>query len=298
MSIPVTLTVTSGPNARLVFPVRQFNQESAEIETVFDHSMASPYECVAGSGGYGRITDFMNESATEPDYRQAFGACKQLYGYKSAAQPNFLQGFNYVGTPCASCLYYDSHPGYDYPLGPDTPVYPAVSGCVSYNLNPAGGSAASFHTLTIIPISTEPPDCEPIVQGKTTYLASETGDLVSYLHLASYPLPNGDMVYCSQFKLVYSGGVYKRVCAKLDPCPNCPKEGQWVSVDSTQPIGYVGNFDNGWGKVGFHLHFEVDREDVPGKSKPLPVDPYGWWSSQSDPYTTYHSGVVNTWLWK
>src|SRR5206468_2174083 len=89
--IPVVLTVTPGAEAKLTFPVRndpsfcsgpggQCTPFTASTAAAFDHAMGTAYEssmildkknnCVPPASvppGWGRITDFANESADQPD---------------------------------------------------------------------------------------------------------------------------------------------------------------------------------------------------------------------------------------
>jgi hypothetical protein len=111
---------------------------------------------------------------------------RDLHGYKSnTVGVTFLNGYN-LESP--TYLYYDGHPGYDYPfyykVGASlTAVYPTVNGCVSYKINGAGGATQSaFHTLAIVPMSIAPPNN----QCPNPLPASATGFVVFYLHLATY----------------------------------------------------------------------------------------------------------------
>lgn len=307
----------------LAFPVKQDNTyctrngmgdgqctpTTARIAAVFDHEMKTAYEtdyrydkmkgqCVPKKkpAGYGTIIDFENEPLANlsplPGPFQGYGVCETLYGYTNATGSSYLSDLNYQGYPGGNgYLWYDSHPGYDYPFDYDpqngklTGVYPAISGCVSYKISAAGASYGAYHVLSITPLSTEP-------QGGVcpANVASETGYVVFYLHLSSY-LSGKKPVYCQ----TPINGSAK--CQKQIACPNCPAEGQWVSVNASQPIAYVGDFSNGkWGGVSPHLHFEVD--DMPNRSAtPIPIDPYGWCGPPgSDPYPTL-TGHVNTNLW-
>jgi YVTN family beta-propeller protein len=312
LSISVTLTVTPGPNARLVFPVRtnaahcngvagtctQFN---ANISAVYDHDMNRAYEanafqakkngpCVllaTPPAGWGRIVDFLGEAADKPDITTfSTGVCNTLHGYQGTEGLPFLQNTHYVGNPSTS-LYYDAHPGYDYPfpypvpaesLSKLTGVYPAVSGCVTYTQGAAGADAAGYHVLTIVPMNAPP-------NGPCTPNLSETGYIVFYLHLASYLDQQGNPVAC----LIPNPG--HKACKKEISCTTCAKEGQWISSNTTDPIAYVGNFAHGvWGGVRPHLHFEIDKISA---GTITPLDPYGWWVASPDPF----GRAANTWLW-
>lgn len=317
ITIPVTLTVGAGPQAQLVFPVRTdqvfcsgtCTPFTANMAAIFDHDMQTAYEsaqekdingnCVPKQtipAGWGKIIDFEGEQADQPDESSEpinTGVCKTLHGYQNTAGNSFLTNLNYKGNP-STTLYYDAHPGYDYPFSYSTPaasiddltaVYPAVSGCVSYSLDAAGAPASNFHVMAIIPLSTPPKNGHC-----TAPVVSETGYVVFYLHLSSY-LKGNDPVVC------LSPNHGQSTCQKKMEvkCPTCPKEGDWVSVDSPSPIAYVGNFANGiWGGVGPHLHLEIDR--VNGTAR-TPLDPYGWWLAKPDPYSPF-GDIVNTWLWK
>ena len=302
----------------LVFPVKQdgtycngkggqCTPTTARIAAVFDHEMQTAYEtgyrhingqCVPKMKqpkGYSTIIDFENEAPANwspmPGPFQGFGVCGTLYGYTNATGSVYLSDLNYQGNP-ASYLWYDSHPGYDYPFAYDpqnnllTGVYPAISGCVSYKISAAGAQYSLYHVLSITPMSTQP-------QGGVcpANVASETGYVVFYLHLASYLDTKGNPVYCQNPQ---NG---KATCKKQIACPSCPVEGQWISVSASQPIAYVGDFSNGkWGGVSPHLHFEVDYKPSRGAT-PIPIDPYGWCGTPGgDPYTKF-TGRVNTNLW-
>ncbi len=314
--VPVTLAVTAGPLTKLVFPVREDQDHcsggsctpyTANMSAVFDHYMKVAYEdshwdpvnkrCTQQPTRliptYGKIVDFLNESASGPLYESSdgYGPCGTLYGYTNPDQSAFLSNLHYIESPY---LYYDSHPGYDYPFDFGTPVYAAISGCVSYHIPAAGASASGYHVLAIIPMDTEPPGDQCQLNG----IKSDTGYVVLYMHLSSYlsEYEDGTPVLCQ--KPPPKGST---TCPTQVPCDKCPKEGQWVSVNRLDEIGYTGNFSNGiWGSVSPHLHFEVDQNLKPSKGvQGVPLDPYGWWSPAADPYATVRGAMnMNNWLWK
>ena len=226
--VTVTATVTTGSRSRLVFPVRNqlkcenqpCTEYTANIAAVVDHSMTKAYEsnlvpnphkpngpCIenpmGNPSGYGTLTDFQTEGGQTlvplSGPGTGNGACGTLYGYPNPLGARLLSSFdaihtfNYTGATVDTTLSYDGHPGYDYPYPALEPVYAAVSGCVSYELNAAGGTDQdSYHVLAIIPMSTKPLTRD----GKCLKpYKSETQYVVFYLHLASYV--RGDMiVYC------------------------------------------------------------------------------------------------------
>jgi len=263
------------------------------------------YDCVTTTKTFGQIVDFQSETASSKPLSGGYGACGKLFGYTSLSQSTFLSSFPSVSRfnyASGAYLNYDAHPGYDYPFAFGTALHPAISGCVTYNLGAAGASASGYHILAIIPQSVDPAGgCEHVTGGRIKYPMSETGYVVFYLHLSSYPGKNGTMRQC-----LTQPAAKALSCSSEVPCPQCPAEGTWVSSVSSPVIGYVGNFDSTFwggpsGKVQSHLHLEVGWDPSPGPgplARPIPLDPYGWWSAMPDPYTVLPSGRVNTWLWK
>lgn len=289
---------------------------TVNISAVFDHRQTSPYskgqmvEDYRGEVGQCNPSNPNQQlrspvlSISSAGYAQSSGAPFTVNGnYSGGASPSktLICGSSTVGPSTASnlFLFYGGHPGYDYPFSFHTGVYPAVSGCVSYQIAAAGGATvnqANYHVLAIIPSSTPPLNgC----QGVT----SQTGYVVFYLHLASYVGPDGKTIMVCP-SLPKNGST---TCSNAIVCKTCPPEGTWVSVSAPQPIAYVGNFaltgkggSGIWGGVSTHLHFEVDQMPTL-TATPVPLDPYGWWPTTPalpDPYSTSHMGVVNTWLWQ
>jgi murein DD-endopeptidase MepM/ murein hydrolase activator NlpD len=147
----------------------------------------------------------------------------------------------YVGA--SSCglkeyLTYDGHPGCDYPVPFETPVYAAASGTIKEIQCPTNGSACTDYGRIRIDHG----------NGYTSW----------YLHLSSQV-----------------GGL-----AVTD------------TVEKGDLIGYSGDTIPSPYNVGYHLHFEVRKED--GSTYGIPVDPYGWTGGGSDPYTAF----PNTRLWE
>jgi uncharacterized repeat protein (TIGR03803 family) len=277
----------------LLFPVKEpgaapYTPQNAPITAVFDHNMAKPYDC--GGPGWGGVTAFTAQSASDPVTNLAFGCrgtATPLYGYSNPSISSFLAGYNYQGP--IDVLYYDGHPGYDYKFGSTTPLYPAINGCVDYGQDAAGVTAANGHVLAIIPQSTRP-------LGGCHHGVYPSGYSIVYMHLSSYyDAGKKQVMRCTGFDQTTGA------CIKKVPCPTCASQDDWVSTDRMNPIAYPGNFlvtirhPDGWGGVPFHLHFEVDK--ITNKAI-VPVDPYGWCGAPgTDPYTAL-TGQVNTTLWK
>jgi TolB protein len=255
--------------APLVFPVRGCTPWTAPISSVFDHSMQRAYGNQS-FGGYGKVIAFTGEEGSgNRDGCSGGGACGCLYGYINPTRDLFIVNGSYAGvTSCGgrSYLEYDNHPGIDYAFGYGTAVYPAISGRVHY-FNPPSGTtnAQSFHTLQIDP-------------------EDGSGYKVYHLHLSTYPDPSDP-----------SG---QRILRRLQDgtvtvCNECAKENEWVDVNRSNSIAYTGNYLNGWGTVGNHLHFEVQKNGVP-------VDPYGWdVCGMKDPYDDIMGTTgINVQLWR
>jgi len=234
---PSTVTMSS---AKLVTTVFKFNLAfplqidcsgisctpyTAPVSTVFDHSATGEY----GSDTDHHVTTFSGEvSDNQSPYSGS--TC-----YPKTDNSAFGSGFNYVGTSGTGGVYYlcyDGHPGTDYPVANNTPVYAAADGIAHIPSSfPGVSSAQTYNTVEI--------DHQ---NGYKTY----------YLHLSNQNVTEDQQVY----------------------------KGQTI-------IGYSGNT----GTSGYHLHFEVQKETPNGW---VPVDPYGWTGSGTDPYTR----ATNITLWE
>jgi murein DD-endopeptidase MepM/ murein hydrolase activator NlpD len=297
----------------LVFPVKTDSHcsgthnmctpNTVNISSVFDHKMTKAYEsskdpkshCAPLSSPpptWGKIIDFLGEEAQSPPPGSgSFGACGDLHGYTTTQGTKFLSGYHLLGP---TYLYYDGHPGFDYPFNFGTAVYPAISGCVSYSIPVAGASPRPFHVLTIVPMTTPPPP------GGCLAEKSETGYVIVYMHLSSYlSSDNTTVLHCT---VRPSNGAAMCPSTNEVPCSaamGCAQQDDFVSSTQANPIAFVGNFANGYwggkkGTIGPHLHFEVDLWP---NASPIPIDPYGWKSSTADPYSPL-PGIMNTWLWQ
>lgn len=313
----IAQAVLMAPSPGLVFPVPYSKSNcnggtctplTTNIAAEFDHEMLKAYESSDNPKNHcqplptppptwGQMMDFEGELANVSPSSDSYGACHDLHGYQNPQGTPFLSGYHLQQS---TYLYYDGHPGYDYPFpftaAVQTGVYPAMSGCVTYKQGAAGASAAGYNVLTIIPAATDPGSC--------TGVTSDTGYTIAYLHLSSFLATNGMVERCASGYVKGSS-----TCSNIIPCPACAQEGQWVDVSTTTPIAYVGDFANGkWHAVAPHLHFEVDRLVLGDPSCPsskracmVPVDPYGWspiTPGQTDPYTTLHPSIVNQRLWQ
>jgi hypothetical protein len=243
---------------RLYFPVRGKTPFSAPIVSVFDHTMASPYHARAKDPA---ITAFTGETATVQDScSPVIVGDETLYEREETTGDEFLINGNFTGDCTKSSLPYDGHAGIDYGFH-DTPLYPALSGCVHYPHD-------SNHTLEINPNCM--PDCTAACLEK-----DDVGYTVQYLHLSTYPDEKDPR------KIV-------RYASK-EACPKCAVEGQIVTPDIADPIAYTGDYSGGWGGVPEHLHFQVKKDGTR-------VDPYGW--AIPDLPDPFPYPVENTYLWR
>jgi hypothetical protein len=264
------------------FPLSGLDPCSATVSAVFDHSQTAPYH----NGG--TVTAYTNESG-KCDINNQNQQCRSKvnktghFGFPNIDGIPFLVNGNYSGgggqctaqacnsskklgsKSCSTFLFYEGHPGFDYPAScsTPTPVYAAVSGTVYYppSVPGIGANGATFHVLEIDP------------------LTPNTMYKVYYLHLSNYTTNN-----CTPAGLPVN-------CT----CPfiaNVKNAGDPVAAGEL--IGYVGDA----GVPGPpHLHFEVQILGRKPNKAGIPVDPYGWKSTATDPYIK-NRGVTNLNLWK
>lgn len=242
-------------NFYLNFPVHGYNSSNAPISSIFDHSVEDAVKGDDDIWRNGTITAFTGDTG----YKNNQDNCGNCFKYSEDSNQDFvLEGVNYEGTESCGPKYlcYEGHNGIDYKFVYGTPLYPAISGTVTYP-----DDQSDYHGLMI---------------------NSEDGKYrVYYLHLSSW--------------LDRTTGKIKRRNSDgtEDECTECAKEGEWVDINRTQPIGYVGDYQSGWGGVGAHLHLGVHKKINNIYER---VDPYGWEGSDTDPYEKA-KGVKNVDLW-
>ncbi len=175
----------------LSFPLAGHTPYTAEIISVFDHSMATPY--VPDH----MVTAFSGETGTMLDDKEPpAGAANNLFSFKKTdGSPFTLAGADYVGTQATGSrtLNYDGHPGYDYRAS-NALVYAAADGFVRYPTSfPGVSNAQKFHTLALahangyktyyLHLSTYPPDS--VAPSANTFV--HRGDLIGYSGSAGVP---------------------------------------------------------------------------------------------------------------
>ncbi len=169
----------------LAFPLSGFDPCNPTISSVFDHSQTAQYSLQK------RVTAYTGETAACLDSTticQASVPGSPHFGFLNPAglQTSFVINGNYTGgagnceasnlagnqtitVPCYTILFYNGHPGYDYPASCGTNVFAAANGTVHYPKSiPGIANAKKFHILELD-------------------LDSPKGFKVYYLHLATYP---------------------------------------------------------------------------------------------------------------
>lgn len=178
-SISSTLITDQSPF--LHFPLQGETSYTATINSVFDHSMSSPY-----------TRDGLIIAYTGEEGNKNFGVSPDVngHGYKDSLGTPFTINGHYSGGGLNNFLYYDGHPGYDYRAYYNTPVLADADGIIHYPISfPGINNDTSYHTLAII---------------------HGNGYITYYLHLSSYPsyhneiVEEGDSVKAGQL-IGYSG---------------------------------------------------------------------------------------------
>ena len=112
-------------------PLAGFTPYNAPINSVFDHSMATPY------GTNGEVTAYTGE------YGDRNGSLK---GYQNDDGTDFIVNGNYTGAGDPSRLYYDGHPGIDYRTWSSKDLLATFEGVVTY---PTYNDSDYMHILQI-----------------------------------------------------------------------------------------------------------------------------------------------------
>ena len=128
----------------LSFPLSYYGAYDAPINCVFDHSMNSPYDMdkivIAYTGEIGHYQS--------SDYKSPF--CDNCY--KDSDKQAFVINGHYMGIWRCGDYYlcYDGHPGTDYNVPEDTPVYAAAEG-IAYipKCFPGRSNAQMLNTIEI-----------------------------------------------------------------------------------------------------------------------------------------------------
>jgi N-acetylneuraminic acid mutarotase len=266
-------------NGFLAFPLMNKTAFAAAINSVFDHSMLyeycpesqQPLLVTAYTGEQGS-SDFLDKSFATTLMCQLPPPMKNsLYGYKKDNQgTHFAVNGRYVGNREPQFLYYNGHPGFDYRTTDqktDGSLCPGGKPCNQTGMTPV--LAAADGTVVCVNIST----------------------------VLKYPCTEGP----GEIKIDHSNGyfsIYMHLSSNCDSTgSNCVNAKD--KVTSGQQIGISGSTGACTPKKPCpHLHFEVRKRLSGSKclaSTCVPVDPYGWTSSGSDPYLPRATNIN---LWK
>jgi murein DD-endopeptidase MepM/ murein hydrolase activator NlpD len=172
-------TVTAVFKFNLSFPLLNYTPYTASVSAVFDHSATAGYT----SDTDHHVTAF-NGEVSDNQNPYAGTTC-----YPKTDNSAFGSGFNYDGISGAGIYYlcYDGHPGTDYPVANNTPVYAAADGIAHIPSNfPGYANAQAYNTVEI--------DHQ---NGYKTY----------YLHLYSQNVTENQQVYKGQTIIGYSGDI-------------------------------------------------------------------------------------------
>jgi murein DD-endopeptidase MepM/ murein hydrolase activator NlpD/pimeloyl-ACP methyl ester carboxylesterase len=208
--------VADAQDLQLSFPLRTglfTNAWTAPITSVFDHSADARY-CSNGV-----VVAFTGETANvrNVDEPPVAGSCggHLLFSYKKADGTVFYVNGHYVGTSTtgANTLNYDGHPGYDYPVASNTPVYAAADGVV----------------VTAVPTDSSS-------SGKYIQIEHVGGQYLSqYLHLSRVDVSTNQTVLRGD--LIGMSGSSGGVTAHLHFETKVKMAGDWISID---PYGWLG----------------------------------------------------------
>lgn len=283
-----------GSLVTLAFPLPGQDPESATINSIFDHSMLNEkgkfkiYGCdatvVAYTNEKGNIHGSGLHLKSSPEYFKI--GCRQGYAKDQNHSPFLVNGY-YSGGGDPTHLYYDGHPGIDYQANFE-PVVATSSGKVYYPQRIVGLGTTAFSPYHVIEIV---PNDFPEYR-------------IYYLHMKSHPAGSSE--------------------TRDDSTPGCPSPVHLpLPPGSNVKAGCLIGVSGDAGPKGTppHLHFEVHRvldssavpDDVraqtrcvPDTSIPedasligkvcVPVDPYGWRSSDPDPYE-HVTGLPSLPLW-
>ena len=182
---------------------------------------------------------------------------------------NFMVNGHYTGgsgcgkEPCQHWLFYEGHPGFDYPELLGTSIFA-----------PADGIAFI-------------PDSDPITSKRDPISAVDKFNILAVDHgngFATWYLHLGEDQTGEDFRIIQCPG---------DPAHTIQK-GERIPVTRDCQIGKVGNK----GTASPHLHFEVRKGITDFQCTPpacFPIDPYGWTAPlKFDPYL----GGPNIMLWE
>jgi murein DD-endopeptidase MepM/ murein hydrolase activator NlpD len=228
----------------LEFPLANRTSATAVINSIFYHSMPSPY-CPNASDV---VTAYTGEQG-----RKEFGtswvrnsACGAEYGFaKDLARSNFVVNGHYSGAGAPNFLYYEGHPGFDYKTNDQNSsgkidVHAAAAGtvvCVVLRITPDG---ADMDRIQNPDACTEGP-----AQGEIK-IDHGNGYFSIYLHLSSAAVNAKDPVLVGD-KIGVSGETGAPGAPHLHFEVRKKIDNNFIAVD---PYGWQGSYHDPYNNTG------------------------------------------------
>jgi hypothetical protein len=152
------LQISGAQSIRLWFPLGGLTAYNALISSVLDHSTQKGFYCndtytPAGSNtprcGDGVVLAYTGERG-EYQYGASQVTGSRYWGYKKEDKTAFQVNGNYNGGGNKFYLYYDGHPGYDYPYAVDTLIFAPAEGTARIpSSDPINTQPSKFNTFKI-----------------------------------------------------------------------------------------------------------------------------------------------------
>lgn len=156
--VPGALLSSGAQSISLWFPLGGFTAYNALISSVLDHSIQKGFYCndkytPAGSNtercGDGVVLAYTSERG-EYQYGASQVTGSRYWGYRKEDKGAFQVNGNYNGGGNKYYLYYDGHPGYDYPYPVDTLIFAPAEGTARIpSADPINGDPKKFNTFKI-----------------------------------------------------------------------------------------------------------------------------------------------------
>ncbi len=242
------------------FPTYGLTPYTAPVSSVMDHSMSSKYSkngiVLAFNGEQGLVGYGCRAYPGAVTCNAGNYTTYSVVGFENSTSGSFLEDgsgnklLNYPGGPSGSndtFLFYDGHPGYDYPKASGNDIYSPIFGTLC-------AATSTTTPSTVWRDATKCPLPAPITE---TWSGFHT-----FYILADDVYINGQM---GDYAIVFlhSSALESAVAADIT-------SNGYATVNRYQHIAYVGDE----GASGYHMHFEVYKYNTSTTNWDL-VDPYG-----------------------
>lgn len=233
-----------------------FTPYTAEVSSVMDHDTLGK-GAIYAAGRNGSVSLFNGEkgNVTAGCYCYSTGTSCDAGNYQNCEVPGYLKkgGGNWTFTDTinysGSYVYYDAHPGYDYPFAKGTPIHAATAGtlCVATNKTAYDGTL----------LWRDPSHCPFAKAGGTNW-----GSYHTFYIIHEGLLFNGSV---DSYMTVYLHS------NNLEPSiEGIVLNNGYAMVTDGQYVADVGKM----GTTGNHLHFEMYKWNA-SASRWDRIDPYG-----------------------